>query len=389
SENFTSDKMPQLYKFAEKMIILGRAYVCTCGKEEINKKRFGKIGCACRARHGGENFRMWEEMIAGKVKKGERILRLKADMQSENTVMRDPTLFRLMDSSHYRQGMKYVCWPTYDFEVSLSDSIDGITHALRSKEYELRDELYYAILSAVHMRKPLVYDFSRLNMKGTLLSKRLIKPLIEKKQVEGWDDPRLATLMGLRRRGILPDAIKEFVLRQGLSKAETEPEFRDLLAINRKLLNASSPHHVFVPEPVKLSLKNMGGKGEFYIPRDDAAKFKPKEHVGLIRNLAIEILEKKKTSVTASAIKTEKMPEKKIQWLPASEGSSIKCEIMEIGDLLNGKGTVNKDGIQIRKGLCGKDCASLNAGDIVQFDRYGFCKLDAKEKEKLVFILSC
>ncbi len=406
SENYTSDKLPQLYRFAEKMIILNRAYVCTCTKEEVNKNRFEKKECGCRGRKGGEHFHLWEKMTKGEAEQGQAILRFKADMQSENTVMRDPTLFRVLFTEHFRQGKKYSCWPTYDFEVSISDSLDGITHALRSKEYELRDELYYAILNAVNLRKPVVYDFSRLNMKGTLLSKRLIKPLIEKKQVLGWDDPRLPTLDGLKRRGILPAAIREFVLRQGLSKAESEPEFEDLLAINRRLLDPIAPHYFFVRDPSKISVIDLPkewliehqilGKarrsfkitGEFLIPSEDVKLLKKGEALRLKDLFNVKVIGKKKSAIECEYAEKEKTEGSRIvQWVPALE--SIEAEVMELSPLLDKKGEFNEKGIGVAKGHCESNCNDLKEGDLLQFERYGFCRLDRVEKEKLFFIHSC
>ncbi|PIO06009.1 glutamate--tRNA ligase, partial [Candidatus Micrarchaeota archaeon CG08_land_8_20_14_0_20_59_11] len=152
---FTSDKLPELYEKAEQLIAQGDAYVCECAQEKIKANREAKKGCKCRERK--DSLVIWKGMQ--KMNEGAAVLRLKGCMDSENTVMRDPTLFRILDAPHYRQGTKYRVWPTYDFEVSISDSLDGITHALRSKEYELRDELYCYILDRLRMRKPIVYDF--------------------------------------------------------------------------------------------------------------------------------------------------------------------------------------------------------------------------------------
>ncbi|MFH0835241.1 MAG: glutamate--tRNA ligase, partial [Candidatus Micrarchaeota archaeon] len=250
---FTSDRMPELYEKAEQLIAQGDAYICECPQEKIKANREAARECACRGRK--DSSAIWKNMQ--RMKEGSAVLRLKGDMCAENTVMRDPTLFRIMDAKHYRQGAKYRVWPTYDFEVSISDSLDGITHALRSKEYELRDELYYYILDKLGMRKPVVYDFSRLNIRGNVLSKRLIKPLIEEKKVMGWDDPRLLTLRGLKRRGIMPAAIRAFVLSFGLSKVESNPPIDALLSENRRVLEPVSEHYFFVGEPVKLKVKGL------------------------------------------------------------------------------------------------------------------------------------
>lgn len=416
SENYTSDRMPQLYKFCEKMLILGKAYACSCSKEEMNKNRYSGTECDCRNRRSAENFSIFGRMQKGLVEKGEMVIRLKGDMKSENTVMRDPTLFRVIKTTHYRQGDKYPVWPTYDFEVSISDSLDGITHALRSKEYELRDELYYAILDAVNMRRPLVYDFSRLNIKGTLLSKRFLKPLIEQKKVLGWDDPRLPTLDGLKRRGILPLAIKEFVLRQGLSKVESEPEFADLLAINRKMLDPIAPHYFFVAKPIKLKVKNIppemlnkeiglpmhanGAKriivilDEFLISDSDAKTLKNGEAYRLKDLFGIKITKIGKTVIAAEYIEGNTTGNaagiKKIHWVGAGESNSIKCEILQAGNLVDEKGAFNESSLQIIKGYCENSCNDLTIGTTVQFERFGFCRLDGKSLDgTLKFIFTC
>ena len=409
SENFTSDKMRLLYKFAQKMMILGKAYVCDCSQEIMNKNRYDKIACACRKRRGGENLHHWDKMIKGDVEKGAMIVRFLGDMESENSVMRDPTLFRINKTEHYRQGTKYFVWPTYDFEVSISDTLDDVTHALRSKEYELRDELYYAILDSVKMRKPVVYDFSRLNIKGTALSKRFLKPLIEQNKVLGWDDPRLPTLDGLKRRGILPAAIKEFVLRQGLSKVESEPAFEDLLALNRKMLDPISPHYFFVEEPVKITIANMekdkeialsshveGRERKFrvgsgiYLSKDDARNLKKNEIIRLKDLFNLKIIKKGKTQINAEYMEGDATHEmKKLHWLPFDENQTIPAEIITVSTLLNEKGDFNEDSLTIKKGICEKNAADAKIDEVIQFERFGFCRLDKKEKDKLTFVFSC
>ncbi len=386
SEHYTSDKMPQLYQFAEKLIILGSAYVCSCNQEEIKRNRFEKKDCNCRSRVGGENLRFFGEMKTKKAEPGRMILRFKGNMNSPNTVMRDPTLFRILSTEHFRQGDRYWLWPTYDFEVSISDSLDGVTHALRSKEYELRDELYYAILDAVKLRKPVVYDYARLEMKGTLLSKRHLKALIENQKVSGWEDPRMPTLDGLRRRGILPEAIKEFVLRQGLGKVESEPEFEDLLAINRKLLDPIAPHYFFVPDPVKLIIR--GKSGEFYVPSNDAQLLKEGEVFRLKDHITLKIIKNEPDSIETEEIQQDEKKLKKIQWVSARKEAYLECKVMEPSRLLNSKGEVNEESMPEISGYCQATINKLEVGEIVQFERYGFCILDAKEPQ-LVFIRSC
>ncbi|MFH1106789.1 MAG: glutamate--tRNA ligase family protein [Candidatus Micrarchaeota archaeon] len=373
-ELYASDRMPQLQQFGQKLLILGRAYACTCPKEAVNANRFKGTACNCRERRGGENLALWNKMASGGIGKGEGIIRLKADMKSANTVMRDPTLFRVIEAPHYRQGDKYRVWPTYDFEVSIADSLDGVTHALRSKEYELRDELYYAILDAVSLPKPLVYDFSRLSIAGTALSKRILRPLVESGKVPGWDDPRLPTLAGLRRRGILPQAAKEFVLRQGLGKQENAPPFSDLLQINRSLLDPVAPHHFFVEDPVKLA---VGGR-TFHVPRHDADSLKGGDEFRLKDLMTVRIESKSEGLLACSESAAEPKGMRKIQWV--EEGKAVAAKAVFFSDLLDSEGNFNPASMRVADGFAQKECADLEQGAFVQFERVGFFRLDDKAK---------
>ncbi|MFH1200336.1 MAG: glutamate--tRNA ligase family protein, partial [Candidatus Micrarchaeota archaeon] len=337
-ELYTSDRMPQLQQFGKKLVILGRAYACTCPKTAINENRFSATACNCRERRGGENISIWNKMSSGELVKGEAVIRLKADMKSANTVMRDPTLFRSISTPHYRQGEKYLVWPTYDFEVSISDSLDGVTHALRSKEYELRDELYYAILDAVNIRKPFVYDFSRLNIAGTALSKRVLRPLVESGKVSGWDDPRLPTLAGLRRRGIISAAVKEFVLRQGLGKQENTPPFADLLKINRTMLDAKSPHFSFIENPARVSLAGE----EFFIPGADAANLKAGGEFRLKDKASARVDKVLGGVIECSPSSSEHKSLAKITWVSAKPGQSVPAIAVFFSDLLKDDGSFNE-----------------------------------------------
>jgi glutamyl-tRNA synthetase len=398
---YASDKMPEFYKFATQLVEQGDAYVCSCEKEKVNELRQQGKCCECKPSKSEENLDAWEEMLAGKYEKGDAILRLNAEPNAANTVMRDPTLFRICTAEHYRQGKKYVVWPTYDFEVSIADSLDGVTHALRSKEYELRDELYYFILEKLKLRKPLVYDFSRLDIKGTKLSKRLLKPLIDEKKVSGWDDPSLPTLIALRRRGVQPDAIRNFVLSFGLSKVESKPTLDMLLSENRKLLDPVAPRYFFVKEPVELKVeKAKFGRVElkkhptedlgvrvvettdkFFISKSDAEQLKVGEVFRLLDLFNVKILEKGKKLI-GEYVGNEKIEAKKFQW---TGDKHLEASILVPSDLFI-EDEFNEKSLRIDKGYCEPDCRNLKKGEIIQFVRYGFCILD--DEKRMQFILT-
>ncbi|MGB9577271.1 MAG: glutamate--tRNA ligase, partial [Candidatus Norongarragalinales archaeon] len=395
-ESYTSDLMPRFYELAEKLVNQGDAYVCECRQEEISRAREHGKPCAHRERTPQENAVLWKQMVQGKVREGEAILRLKADMKSQNTVMRDPTLFRVIKTPHYRQRDRYSAWPTYDFEVSIADSLDGVTHALRSKEYELRDELYYYIIDKIGLRKPVVYDFSRLNIKGTKLSKRFIKPLIEEGKVSGWDDPRLPTIRGLKRRGILPAAIKNFVLSFGLSKVESEPSWEALLTENRRLLDPIAPHYFFVDEPVEVYAENAPTQSikvgqrtittsqRFFIAGSDAKQLKQGETIRLKEAFNIKIKDASKHPIQAEYAGTQLLKTKKIQWVPVKE--AVPATLVEVGDLFVDD-KFNPASLSERRGYCEKACTTIARETIVQFERVGFARLD--DEKTMRFIRSC
>ena len=250
--SFTSDFIPQMYEVVEEMLREGSAYVCTCSPDTIKRNRELKKECECRKRDVNENLALFQQLKSGDL---QAVVRLKADMKSENTAMRDPTLFRLNFNTHFRQGNKYVLWPTYDFAVVFMDYREGITHVLRSKEYELRNAVYDLLCKAMHIKTPNLITFSRLKMRGQVVGKRYIQPLIEQGKVDGWCDLRLVTLCALRERGIPPQAIKDYVLSFGWSLSDNEGDWEKFARFVRQRLS-HAPHFFAVEEPVMFRLDN-------------------------------------------------------------------------------------------------------------------------------------
>ena len=252
----TSDDIEMLYDKCTEMIKKNSAYVCTCKRDTISKNRKEMVSCECSMGDVKQNEERWERMFK-KYKPGEAIVRFRGDMESKNTVMRDPVLFRINDARHARLAEEHRVWPSYDIAVAVEDSTDGITHALRSKEYELRNELYHAILDALDMRHPKMLEFSRLEFKGMPVSKRILRPLIDEGKVSSYDDPRLPTLEALKRRGITPEAIRKFTLSLSLTKADTLAPFDSLEAFNRKIVDGNSIRLFMVKDPRTLKISNL------------------------------------------------------------------------------------------------------------------------------------
>ncbi len=233
---YASDSIEITYKYGMEMLKAGHAYVCWCSPDTISSNRFDRKECVHRDTDPEANARAFEEMLQGQHDSDGYVVRFKGDMGSNNTAMRDPVLFRIIKDKHYRQGDKYCVWPKYEFNTPIMDSIHGVTHTIRSKEYELEEELYYEILDLLGLRKPIVHIISRLKIKDNVTSKTEIVELMSDGMISGYDDPRLITIAGLRRRGIIPEAIRSFVLRFGTGKSDRSVGISMLLDENRSLV---------------------------------------------------------------------------------------------------------------------------------------------------------
>jgi len=211
---YTSDYFPELMEMAEKLIRQGKAYVDDTPREQMQKERMDGIESRCRNHSVEENLKLWKEMIAGTERGLQCCVRGKLDMQDPNKSLRDPVYYRCNPMSHHRIGSKYKVYPTYDFACPYVDAREGITHALRSSEYHDRNAQYYRIQEDMGLRKVLIYEFSRLNMVYTLLSKRKLLWFVQNGQVEGWDDARFPTVQGIVRRGLKIEALIQFIVEQ-------------------------------------------------------------------------------------------------------------------------------------------------------------------------------
>lgn len=210
----TTDYFDELMKKAEELIKQGKAYVDDTPREQMQKERMDGIESKCRNYSVEENLKLWKEMIVGSERGLQCCLRGKLDMQDPNKSLRDPVYYRCNPVPHHRIGSNYNIYPTYDFACPYVDALEGITHALRSSEYHDRNAQYYRIQEDLGVRKVHIYEFSRLNMVHTLLSKRNLRWFVENGKVDGWDDPRFPTVQGIVRRGLKIEALVQFILEQ-------------------------------------------------------------------------------------------------------------------------------------------------------------------------------
>jgi glutamyl-tRNA synthetase len=392
----TSDDIEILQNYGMKLIELDGAYVCTCSHETIHNLRAQGTACECRRDHRTALERAGK-MFGGTYEQNEAIIRFKGDMTDQNTAMRDPALFRIIEGDHPKLGNKVRVWPTYDFAAPIEDSIDGVTHAMRTKEYELRNALYFAILDRLKLRKPQLIEFSRLEFEGIPVSKRKIRPLIDNGTIKSWDDPRLPTLVAFKRRGFVPQAIRKFVLSLGFTLAETKPPFEMLEAFNRKIIDPVSPRLFFVKNPIEariigaakmeVMLKNhptdtgLGTRkvvveDRLYISADDAANLKVDDKIRLMElyNIKITSIDLKNGTISAEVGSDEiqhSMP--KIQWIAKNDIHEYRVMIpktLYTGDVYN------TNSLEIARGFAESFVSRLEQDAQVQFVRFGFCRID-------------
>ncbi len=279
--HFASDYFDQLHEFAVELVRKGKAYVCELGQEQIREQRGvpGKPGqeSPFRDRPVQESLELFDRMRAGEFDPGTRTLRAKIDMASPNLVMRDPVIYRILDASHHRTGDRWRIYPMYDFTHCLSDAIEGITHSLCTTEFEVRRPLYDWVLDNVSAPcHPQQIEFARLNLTYTVMSKRKLLELVEEKRVSGWDDPRIPTIGGLRRRGYTPSSIRAFCDRIGMAKRENTIEVALLEHCLREELNKTAPRVMGVLRPLKLIVDNYPQDAEDELdainnPEDESA----------------------------------------------------------------------------------------------------------------------
>ncbi|MEM4296577.1 MAG: glutamate--tRNA ligase [Candidatus Anstonellales archaeon] len=400
SISFSSDFIQGMYKKIEELIINAKAFICECEDEEIANYRAKKMECPHRNREVNENLEIFNDMIKGKVKKGKAVLLYKGDIKSNNTALRDPAIARIMDAYHFRHGNKYKLWPTYHFASVYMDAMQGITHAIRSKEYELFGELYYALLKDMFPEKDIeLIHISRLFVPGYPISKREIRALIEQGKIASWDDPRLLTLKALKRRGVMPEAIKEFSLSFGLGKQENPADISILMQKNRAILDKIANRYFFVEQPIEVSIesdfdipesilirKNPNKQEHrivmvnniIYVQRADWDSFVDGEIIRL-KEFSNAVVDKKNKKLLLEKGEPKGLP--KIQWI--AKDFFVNATIIEPKQPLHDNGEFNDNSLIMHKGIAEKNINELDEGSIIQFERVCFCRLDKKGQEPL------
>ncbi|MHA1302495.1 MAG: glutamate--tRNA ligase [Candidatus Heimdallarchaeaceae archaeon] len=383
-EIIESNNMEQYYKYGEQLITSGLAYACSCSQEVMREKRRQKEECTCRNRAIDETFSIWKKMKHD-IKEGEYVIRLRGDMQSKDPLMRDPTIFRIIDKEHPLQGNKYRVWPSYDFAVAIEDGLN-VTHVLRGAEFLQRTPLQNYIRKLLNIKNPEIIHYSRINVRGGLTAGRDIRALI-KREKTSWDDPRLMTIRALLRRGIVPETFKHMAYDVGLSLAETNLDYIHIAGVNKKMIDPIAKRCFFVPDPVKIIVKNapklvakipihpkkdMGTReiateGVVWISRSDVQEGEVR-----LKDLYTINITKVDGEIEAEFV-TEKYEKGVgiIQWVSNNHVKMqlIKPEGQQL-HLIDGYGEIA--------------LKEYKKGEIIQMERIGYGRIDSKEPELTV-----
>lgn len=292
---YASSYFQQLYEWAVKMIKEGKAFVCCQTLEEIRRDRGTAKGAGAespwRNRSVEENLDLFERMKKGEFKEGEYMLRAKIDMAHPNVLLRDPVMYRIKHSEHHNTGNEWCIYPTYDYAHGQSDAIEGITHSICTLEFESHRPLYEWFLEAIGIeKKPRQIEFARLNLTNTVMSKRLLLKLVKEGFVKGWDDPRMPTIAGMRRRGYTPESIRDFAERIGVAKRDSVVSINLLEHCLREDLNKKAPRYMGVIDPLKVVITNYpdGQTEEFEAVNNPEDENSGKRKVPFSKTLYIE-----------------------------------------------------------------------------------------------------
>ncbi|HDQ07139.1 MAG TPA: glutamate--tRNA ligase [Candidatus Bathyarchaeota archaeon] len=395
AEFIQSDRLPIYYRHAEEIIKKGSAYVCTCRREDFQEKTRKGQSCPCRILSAKENLVRWKRMLDGTYGEGEAVVRVKTDLGHPNPAVRDWPALRIIDPEKYphpRVGSKYCVWPLYNFSTAVDDHLMGITHIIRGKEHltnQARQEYMYKHFG---WKYPETIHYGRLKITGASLSKSEIVKGLANGEYESWDDPRLATLAALRRRGITAEAIRSLMVDVGPKPQDVVLSWKNLYAHNRKQIETDAKRYFFVQDPVKLVVENvphefmaqvplhpdhpeMGarffevkpvkGRAEFLISKDDIDGIAEKRAVRFMDlfNFRVEKVDDlvQATFLGESYEEARKVGAPLIHWVPV--GSGVPCEVV-------------MPDASVAEGVAEEACRALKPNEVIQFQRFGFVRVD-------------
>lgn len=380
-EVIQSQRLEIYYEYAERLIELGKAYVCTCNVEEWRKLRDRGEACACRDLSPKEQLDRWNRMLTHEYKEGKAVLRIKTDLEHANVAVRDWAAMRIVDKPRHPLVKDAHLWPLYNFASAIDDHLLGITHIIRGQEHSTNEIKQRYIYDYLGWQYPIVILLGRFSLQGAVLSKSKIRKGIESGEFEGWDDPRVGTLRALRRRGFHPQALRKLIIDIGVKASDITISTENLAAYNKKFIDPIAKRFFFVANPVKIKVENMPIEekelkmhpekdlgirkfklnGEFFIEKQDFEKYKGEE-VRLKDLFNIKLGQR----AIFKDFELKRIP--KIHWVPAND--YVKVKVIMPGEIVSGVGEGN--------------LRLVKEGDILQFERFGFVRVDSVGKEIVV-----
>lgn len=419
--SYTSDYFDELYQYCITLIKEGKAYADDTDQTTMRDERMNGVASKRRDASKQENLERFEEMKKGTDEGVRWCVRAKMSVDNPNKAMRDPVIYRCNPLPHHRTGDKWKIYPTYDFCCPIVDSMEGITHALRTIEYRDRNPQYEWMLDALNLRKVHIWDFARMNFIRTLLSKRKLTKFVEQGVVWGWDDPRFPTIRGIRRRGMTIDALREFILKQGPSRNIVNLDWTLFWATNKKYIDPVAPRHTAVTKEgavtatvkgarvaphaedkpkhgknLDLGTKKVAFSGTILIDQADAQTFEPDEEITLmnwgnafVRHISTSL---NPLSRTVKGLELElhlqgdvKKTKQKITWLSPEPHALIPVELVDFDHLITKDKLDEDDNVddflnphtEFRTdALADANVADLRENDIIQFERKGYFRVD-------------
>ncbi len=386
-EYIQSDRIDMYYEHLEKLLEDENAYVCDCEPEKFKGLRDDGEPCPCRALTAEENFERWEKMKNGGYEEGEAAVRIKTDIEHDNPALRDWPALRIVDATHPKTGDKYRVWPLYNFSVTIDDHKMGVTHVVRGKEHEINERKQRQLFEHFGWEYPTAIQHGRLSVSGTVLSKTQISKGIDEGKFDGYDDVRLGTIRAVRRRGITPEALREIVLDVGTTKADSSLSMDTLYTKNRRVIDEEANRFFFVKDPEKLLISNPPEKEEVslrlhpddlergdrnlplefedgllkvWLSKGDLQDADVGDIIRLKDFFNFELVSKDPLKAEFEGYELKDGP--KIQWVSKDPQET---------EVLKPDGT-------IEEGYSEPEVSNLNVGDVVQFERYGFVRIDEK-----------
>lgn len=419
----TSDYFQQLYEICEQLIRDGLAYAEDTEYNEQVEDRKNRRPSKRRDRPAEESLAMFKEMREGTDLGQKHCIRARIAYGSSNGALRDPIIYRFPNFKdkephpHHRTGWTWKIYPTYDFACPVVDSIEGVTHALRTTEYADRNEQYQWFLDACKLRKVHLWDFARINFIRTFLSKRKLTKVVDTGRVSGWDDPRMPTVRGILRCGLLPAALRDFMLKQGPSRNLVLMDWTSIWSLNKKMLDPIVPRYMAVDKKDAVTVKVVGGPetpymeerakhpknpevgkkmvrfgNELVLDQADVATFSPNEEITLMSwgNAIVKSLDK--ASIPIKNIELElhlagdfKATDKKVTWLTANDSKFVEAELWEFGYLITKDSLEKTDELDdyladntatMTEALCDPSLVELKEGEFLQIERKGYFRVD-------------